>query len=405
MTALGRPLPEDWGFWERLWLQAPAATETAKDTDWMFMALWWFCVVWFVLLMGLMTYFVVKYRRRPGRIAPNSASHNGPLEVAWTIVPTIFLVIMFFMGMRGYMDKMVAPGDALELRLTGYKWSWDLEYPNGVKMGKSIDPVVLGSQPIPVFYVPAETPIRLRMNSIDVLHAFWIPDFRIKQDLVPNRYTSLWFKAEAPAANGKVHPASLAEAQALRDRYPLNKALPDFTDDRAVLAGVPFEDHIVYCAEYCGTEHSEMWAIIRVVPYDGYQKWMSYIAKKTRPSDPVELGKLVYKSRCASCHSVDGSKNTGPTWLDTYGAEHEMTDGSKVLVDENYIRQSIRMPAARIVKGYPNGMSVFSEGIVSEDEVNGVIAYMKTISKFAPAPVDGPAGEAKATEPEKKQAP
>jgi cytochrome c oxidase subunit II len=393
--------------WDKKWLREPAMTEAAKDTDYMFMWLWWFCVIWFVGLMAIMVFWCIKYRRKPGKIADRSPSHNLPLELAWTIIPTLFLVWIFFKGFWGYMEKMVpaSAGNALELKVTGYKWSWDMEYPNGLVLNRGISSTSFGGEAVPVFYVPADVPVKLRMNATDVMHSFWIPDFRVKQDLVPNRYTGMTFTAIGPkdgAPGVHTHPASEDEAKRNRAPVPgssLGRIAAEFIPE---LAGAKYTDHWVFCAEYCGTLHSEMAAVIRVVSKEDYDKWMASMIKRSTPTDPVEWGKLLYRGKCMSCHSVDGSKNTGPTWLNMWGYEFEHADGSKHMSDDNHIVESIRNPAKHVRKGYANNMNAFSEAQLPAKQVEALIAYMKSLSdkapKVAPSEGDAPAAEEKPKE-------
>ena len=392
----------DWSMWDKKWLREPAMTEAANDTDYMFMWLWWFCVIWFVGLMGIMAYFCIVYRRKPGKIAERSASHNLTLELAWTIIPTLFLVWIFFKGFWGYMEKMVpaSAGNAMELKLTGYKWSWDLEYPNGLVINRGVSSTSFGAEAVPVFYVPADVPVKLRMNSTDVMHSFWIPDFRVKQDLIPNRYTGMTFTAIGPKDGMPgvlVHPSSKEEETRNRAYVPgssLGRIAPEYVPE---LAGVKYTDHWVFCAEYCGTYHSEMAAVIRVVSQEDYDKWMAYMVKRSTPTDPVEWGKLLYKGKCMSCHSVDGSKNTGPTWKNLYGYQHDYTDGKKIVADDNHIVESIRNPGLHVRVGYANNMNAFSEAQMPAKQVEAIIAYMKSLSdrgpKTAPSEGDAPAKE------------
>ena len=165
----------------KLMLRQHGATAAARETDDLYMWLFWFCVAWFVLLMSMMVFFVVRYGRRKGRIAPMSSAHNTPLEVTWTLIPTAMVIYIFWMGFDGYMKKIVSPGDAIEMRLTGFKWSWKVEYPNGAETNVL---TTLGAREIPVFYMPAERAVRFRMNSTDVMHSFWVPDFRVKAGTV-----------------------------------------------------------------------------------------------------------------------------------------------------------------------------------------------------------------------------
>jgi len=383
LTTLASTLAEDPFY--RIWFRAPSATEAGRESDSMFMWLWWFCVAWFVLLMGLMVFWAVKYRRRPGKIAERSASHNTPLEIIWTVVPTLFLVWIFFKGFHGYIHKMLSPGDATEMYLTGAKWLWQLNYPNGAETPETTH---LGAKDVPVFYMPAKTPIRLKMQSKDVMHAFWVPDFRIKQDVLPNRWMMVWFKADGPDAPN----AEVKTHRVVDENSPEGKKRRDLV----VLSGKPYTEHRVFCAEYCGDEHSEMAAVIRVVNDDVYRAWLAAIGT---PSDPVELGRQVWKTKCASCHTIDGSKGTGPSWKDLYGREEELVGGQKVLVDDAYITESIFDPQKRITKGYENQVMTSFRGLLTPIQLQGVIEFMKSVSTHAPAkPADG--GEAPAEKPQ-----
>jgi cytochrome c oxidase subunit 2 len=366
-------------FWKTQWLRKDAATRSGLETDALAMWIWWFCVWWFVGLMVLMVYFVIKYRRRAGaggQVSPRSASHNTPLEIAWTVIPTIFLVYMFLEGFWGYMDKFVAPQDATEMRMVGFKWNWGLTYPNGQE---SDETKVISAKEISIFYMPANKPIRMRLSSNDVTHGFYVPDFRIKVDVMHNRYSSIWFEANAPGPDAPI--------------------LTEKDTKKKEMIGVPYEDHWLFCSEYCGDDHSEMAGIIRVVPEQAYNKWL--LALEGNKSS-VEIGKQIHKSKCSACHSVDGSKNTGPTWKDLYGRDETLTDGSKVKVDPAYLRESILVPSAKIVAGYSNQMTLMP---LTEKQIDGLIDYMRTISVHTP-PGEMPSADAKAPETkteEKKQ--
>ena len=360
--------------WHDLWFSDHAATTAATHTDWMFMWLFWFCTAWFVVLMGLMVYFVIRYRRRPGQIAPYSPSHNTLLEVAWTVLPSLTLVFMFFEGFKSYADAVVAPGDAIEMQLKAKKWQWSLIYPNGTESPEQTTTSPSGPVPVQIFYVPEGTPIKWRMSSVDVLHSFWVPAFRIKFDVFPNRYTTYWFKATN-----------------LDTSDPKTKTFSADDKVNGKFAGRPYIDHYIFCAEYCGDQHSEMAGIIRIVPMDVYLAKIEGWASESL--EPWQIGERVYQ-QCVACHSIDGKANTGPTWKNLFGHEVEFTDGTSISAADmsddtkfaNYIRESVYTPAKRIVKGYANGMSSF-QGLLNEKQLDGVIAYMKRLSdKGAPQP-------------------
>jgi len=347
------------GLWEELFFRGGATTPVAQATDGLFMLIFWFGVFWFVLLSILWIYWVIKYRRRPGVAAEPSASHNTLLEIVWTVVPSSALIVLFLLGFWVYMDKQIAPSDAIELRVSGWKWGWQVTYPDGEQSAWQV-PLDEGNTfnagaGVPVFVVPEDTAISLRMSSQDVLHSFWIPDFRTKMDLFPNRYTGYTFRTPK------------------------------------LLTGQDYQDHWIFCAEYCGDFHAEMAAILRVVPRTDYGTILA--SWNSDGLTPVEQGILVASAQCYVCHSVDGSAGTGPTWKNLYLYDRPMTDGSTVLGDEDYIRESILVPGAKVHQGYANQMPSF-QGLLSEAQLEGLIAYIRTLSdRYTPPPEGEGEGE------------
>lgn len=317
-------------------------TDGVLHTDALFMLIFWFSMFFFFILMGLMVYWCFfKYRRRPGVPIMRSPSHNGPLELFWTIVPSSGLLVIFFLGLWTYTSRQIASGDAITLNLTAWKWGWGIDYPNGAQSQWQIELEPGAIQKAPIFVVPAGASIEMRMKSNDVIHSFWIPDFRIKMDVFPNRYTGYTF--DAPTLK----------------------------------AGEAYRDHWIFCAEYCGDFHSEMAAILRVVPFADYKK-ITEETWSTGDLSPVQLGKLVHDKQCIICHTVDGSANTGPSWKNVFGYEIPLQDGTTVMGDENYIRESVMVPQAKIHKGFPPSMPPFET--LSEREISGVIAYIESLS-------------------------
>jgi len=344
------------GFWEEIFFRGGATTSTPQATDGLFMLIFWFGVFWFVLLSILWIWWAWKYRRRPGVAAEPSPSHSTMLEIVWTVVPSSALIVLFLLGFWTYMEKQVAPAGAIELRVSGWKWGWEITYPDGEKSPWQLplDPghAINDGAGVPVFVVPEDTDIALRMSSQDVLHSFWIPDFRVKMDLFPNRYSGYTFRT--PLLN----------------------------------AGQDYQDHWIFCAEYCGDFHAEMGAILRVVPRTEYGTILA--SWDTGNLTPEQLGQGIAARQCYICHSIDGSAGSGPTWKNLYGYEQPMADGSTVLGDEDYIRESILVPTAKVHAGYPANMPVFN---FSETELEGLIAYIRTLSDRYTPPEDG-AGEA-----------
>lgn len=343
------------GALHNLWFQSESATEAGRDTDRLFMFILWTCIISFTIVLGLAYYFAWKYRRKPGVPTQRSPSHNTPLELAWSIIPLLVMVVIFFWGFRGYMAKAVAPAGAEIIRITGRQWDWaDVTYDNGRSLGPK-DFARVGGKDSPVITVPAGRPVKFMLSSRDVIHSFFIPDMRIKFDVFPNRFTSFWID---PQAEG---------------------------------------DHEIFCAEYCGQDHSEMNATLRVVSPEAYA---AYKAEEVVIEDPVEFGRFLYRSKgCMACHTLDGSAGTGPTWKGLYGRTETMTSGDQVnLADDetfyNYIRESIYEPNVKIVKGYGPQMNSYA-GLIDEKQLDGIIAFMKSpeISGRA-APAGGaPAGQ------------
>lgn len=368
-------LLQDWFF------RGDSMTETVKHTDQLFMFLWWNSVFWFVLLMALTAYFVVRYRRVPGKAAEPSPHHHTVLETIWTVVPTIVLVFIFVFGFWNYMEKVVPAGDAIELNVKGWQWGWAITYPDGTQSSEltQIDPD--GGRQVPVFCVPEDTEFRLRMSSQDVIHSFWIPDLRTKMDVIPNRYTGYGFRT--PALN---------------------------MDE-------PQRDLWIFCAEYCGQDHAEMAAILRVLPRPAFDAWMNDQRSAGEPT--IEAGQTLWAGKCAACHTTDGSPNTGPTWKggasyggNTYGFGYPVTftDGSSLEArDANYVRESVLNPGAKVVAGYAGVMPSF-DGLLNDQQLEAIIMFYQSLSDRGPsmgAESEGDAGEPRPdqSEPDQTQTP
>jgi cytochrome c oxidase subunit 2 len=221
-----------------------------------------------------------------------------------------------------YYQLRKMPTDGLEISVQGQKWYWSFTYKNGRKASNE-------------FFVPVGQDVKLVMNSADVLHSFYIPAFRNKQDVVPGRYTALWFRAEKEGT------------------------------------------YQVFCTEYCGDQHSGMQAKLHVVPREKYEEWLSNDPYKGLT--PLQIGQKIHTAQCIACHNITGAPGgVGPTWKGSWGAKHVMEGGAEVVVDENYVRESIVNPQAKLVKGYPPVMPTFA-GQLKDEEISGVIEYLKTL--------------------------
>jgi len=348
MTLAAEPI---WNTGKGLWFGDEAST-IAPRVDSLFMFIFWVSTAFFVLIMGLLIVFVIRHRRIPGVPPQRSVSHNTPLELSWTFLPMFLLAIMFVWGFRDYMYMHVAPAQAEEIDFTARQWIWQPVYDNG---GSPTDTARVADKDVPIIPVPRGRPIKVILHSEDVLHAFWVPDFRIKIDVIPDRYTTTWFEATG--------------------------GQPQYDDNGQPL---PYTDHYLFCAEYCGNEHSQMAAIIRVMDEADYQEAKAAMTNIWDGRSLEEVGQiLAQRNGCFSCHSTNGTAGTGPSWLGIWGkTEHVSARGGgseDVTVDENYIRESVFDPGARIVDGFANQMTPFTDSQISDQELSAIIAYIKSL--------------------------
>jgi cytochrome c oxidase subunit II len=303
------------------WLPVNAST-TADNVDGLFDYVMWVSAICTVLLIFLMILFVAKYRAKSRHDKPTGGTdHHTGLELIWSIVPLPVVLAMFAWGFQGFVDLRTTPKDAYEIHVTGQKWKWLFEYPNGYADD--------------VLHVPVGQKVRAVISSVDVVHSFGLPAFRQKIDAVPGRYTELWFET--------THAGE----------FP------------------------IFCDQYCGTDHSGM--VTKVVAHDAadFKKWLEEAGAKMDAMPPLDLGEKMYNQQgCAGCHSLDGSVKTGPSWKGVFGKTEAMADGTSVVVDENYIKQSLMEPQSQIVKGFPPAMPTF-KGKLSDKKIEGIIAFIK----------------------------
>jgi cytochrome c oxidase subunit 2 len=307
-----------------------AVNLTADDSDLMYYAVLGLSIFFFFGIAGAIVYFVLKYRHRPGHKPEPSPAHNDALEITWTVIPTIICVFLFYYGWNTYVRVVTPPTKAVEINVLAWRWNWQFTHSNGVQDSD--------------LHVPVNTPVRLVMTSKDVLHSFYAPVMRVKQDIIPRRYTYAWFFPTKPGT------------------YRLT------------------------CAEYCGTNHSQMGitnegrrAVLVVHEPGGYERYLSDKAALSLTMNPVDLGKMLYEKKgCNACHTVDGSARVGPTFFHDFGTMVPLSDGTQVKMDENYIRESVMYPQAKARPGYPPSMPSF-EGQLKDKEIEGIIAYIKSL--------------------------
>ena len=305
------------------------ASEQAADIDWM----WNLEVIamsfLFALIVVPMGYSLVVFRRRKGDTT--DAEHmegNTRLEIAWTIVPLFIVMAYAYLGAVNLAATRRVDPEAMVVKVTGLQWSWTFEYP-------AVNGLAVVSDEL---HVPVDKQILLRMTSNDVIHSFWVPEFRVKQDLVPGRITEL-----------RITPT-------LEGNYK------------------------VRCAELCGTSHYSMEKPVVVSSQEEFDAWMAeqLVLAEEASQTPEGRGQaLVAANGCAACHSINGAVGIGPTWFGLFGRQEEMTDGTVVTADEAYITESIKAPQAKIVHGFENQLMP-AYGFTDE-QIADIVAYIKTL--------------------------
>lgn len=279
-----------------------------------------------VAIVGTMLYFAVVYRQKDGKDHPTPMIEgNNALEVIWTVFPTFVCIWVAYLGYDSFVAMRNVPPGAMEVNVVGKKWQWDFQYANGkTTTGELV--------------VPVDQPVKLVMTSRDVLHSFFVPVMRTKADVIPGRYTYEWFR---PIKTG---------------------------------------DFQVFCTEYCGDLHSGMRARLKVLPKAEFDMWLADDSDRLKlaAANPAEKGKDIYEKNCKTCHSLDGSRVVGPSWLKIIGRQGQLADGSTYVANEDYIKESILYPNNKVVAGYSPAMPSY-QGQLSDEQIEQVIAFMKTL--------------------------
>ena len=308
----------------------PSASTVAVEMDLLYGFIVAVCAFFTVLVAALVVFFAVKYRRRHPDDVGADIHGSLSLELTWTFIPFVLSMVMFAWGASLFFRLATPPANAMELFVVGKQWMWKVQHPEGVRE-------------INEMHVPIGRPVRITLGSEDVLHDYSIPAFRVKMDVVPGKLTTLWFEATVP---GRYH---------------------------------------IFCAEYCGTKHSGMIGeVIAMQPQD-YEAWL---AGGRSTGTAAQNGERLFSDlTCITCHKTD-STGRGPSLLGIFGSRVELTDGRTVTADENYLRESIMNSQAKIVKGYQGLMPAF-QGMVSEENLMQLIAYIRTLKPAEPASAKG----------------
>jgi cytochrome c oxidase subunit 2 len=311
-------------------LMPEQASTFAQEVDLFYIALVLLTVFFTVAVAAVAAYFMVKYHRKRADEIPENIHGAMLLEITWTVAPLIISLGIFAWGVKLFYEMYTPPKDSMEVFVTGKQWMWRAQHPDG-------------RREINELHVPLGRRVKLTMTSEDVIHSYYIPAFRTKMDAVPGRYTTMWFEATKP---GSYH---------------------------------------LFCAEYCGTQHSGMVGTVHVLDKAEYQAWLA----GTRGGvTPAQAGQTLFNTLgCVSCHKEDNS-GRGPSLAGVYGSQQKLDNGQSVLVDDVFVRESILNPHTKIAAGYPLLMSTY-QGQLTEEEVGQLIAYLKSIGKQAGAEGSG----------------
>lgn len=297
-----------------------AASSIATQVDLLYFFILAVCSFFAVLVSVAVVAFAVKFRRRHPDEVGHDIHGSIALELLWTGIPFVLAMVMFFWGAHVYFQIARPPADAMEVFVVGKQWMWKVQHPDGVRE-------------INELHVPVGRPVKITLGSEDVLHDYYIPAFRVKMDAVPGKLTTMWFEATKPGT------------------------------------------YQIFCAEYCGTQHSGMIGrVVALEPHE-YEVWL---AGGRSTGSPAANGERLFTDlACVTCHKNDTS-GRGPVLAGVFGSTVELQDGRKVTADENYLRESIVNPMAKVVRGFQPIMPTF-QGTASEEQLMQLIAYLKTL--------------------------
>ncbi len=296
------------------------ASAAAASVDYLFLFLLGVAAFFSLLIFVLIFYFAIRYRRRSADEVPPLVKEPFSLEVAWIVIPFVITVAIFLWGAKLFSDQFHPPANAEEIFVVGKQWMWKLQHQEG-------------NREINELHIPVGRPIKLVMTSEDVIHDFFVPALRVKKDVLPGRYTSIWFEANRP---GQYH---------------------------------------FFCSQYCGTDHSLMKGWVTVMEPADYERWLT--AGTSRESMAASGQRLFQQLECSTCHQAAETAN-GPSLAGVFGKPQMLAGGKSVIADEAYLRDSIVNPRAQIVAGYPPLMPTY-RGQVNEEQLLQLIAYIKSL--------------------------
>jgi len=302
-------------------LQPPSASTISGGVDQLYYLLTGITLFFSVLIFSIIFYFMVKYRRRSPDEAAEQSHTNMFLELSWTIIPSLICVVLFVWASDLYVRNSRPPAASTEIFVIGKQWMWHIQHPEGPRE-------------INELHVPVGAPVKITMTSQDVIHDFYIPAFRVKKDVLPGRYTSLWFQ---PTQIGTYH---------------------------------------LFCAQYCGADHSQMIGWVYVMAPADYAAWL---ASGEKTQSMVEQGSQLFtRLGCATCHVAEGN-GRGPSLAGLYGKSEKLLTGETRVVDESLMRQAILSPNSILLPNYAPIMPTY-KGQMDEEQLSELIAYLKSLA-------------------------
>ncbi|HLP05508.1 MAG TPA: cytochrome c oxidase subunit II [Paludibacter sp.] len=300
------------------------ASNFVKGVDNVFLVIIGICLFFLVLITGIMVLFLIRYNKKR-HAQPVQVQDNPRLEITWTVIPVLLVLFMFYIGWKQFLPMRDSPANAMRVKVVAQMWAWSFEYPGR----KVADTLVL----------PINKPVHLGLHSRDVIHGFYIPSFRVKEDAVPGQNNYTWFI-----------PGELG-------------------------------DYDIFCSLYCGVSHAYMHAIVRIVDEQAFGKWLAALPAKKMDNDNLGF-KVLEKNGCLGCHSLDGKKLVGPSFKGLYGSMVEVvTNGAnrKIAADSLYVSTAILDPDKDLVSGFPPGVMKSYKGLVKDAEVGQIIEYLETL--------------------------
>ena len=309
------------------------ASNFVHGVDLAFMVILGISLFFLVAITIIMIYFIIRYNSKRN---PKATQIEGStkLEIVWTVIPTILVLVMFYYGWAGWKPMTKAPKNSMNVKAIARMWSFRFEYNNG-RIADTL-------------YVPQDQAINLELEALDVIHSLYIPAFRVKEDMVPGKNKFMWFIPQKPGT------------------------------------------YNLFCAEYCGLNHSYMTTAVKVLTREEYDRWYVEPPKVPTLTDSGEeipgakALEIIRKNGCNACHSSDGTKQVGPSYLGSFGKQQVvLTDGKEreVTVDEEYLKKAIYEPNADIVKGYNKGLMLSYKDLISEEELQTIIEYIKMLNE------------------------